>query len=84
VLSNDELAALVRQLPIANLSRRTVLGLWLILATGCCIGELMVIGAVWADAKPQQQALQAMVDAQNTVQKSGSVQLGFVDLGWCA
>ena len=78
VLSNDELAALVKQLPTANLSRRTVLGLWLILATGCRIGELM--GAVWADAKPQQQALQATVDAHNTAQKSGAVQLGFVDL----
>ena len=28
VLSNDELAVLVKQLPTANLSRRTVLGLW--------------------------------------------------------
>ena len=78
VLSNDELAALVKQLSTANLRRRTVLGLWLILATGCRIGELM--GAVWADAKPQQQALKATVDAHNTVQKSGAVQLGFVDL----
>ena len=78
VLSNDELAALVKQLPTANLSRRTVLGLWLILATGCRIGELM--GAVWADAKPQQAALQATVDVHNTAQKSGAVQLGFVDL----
>jgi len=78
VLSSDELAALVKQLPTANLSRRTVLGLWLILATGCRIGELM--GAVWADAKLQQQSLQATVDAHNVAQKSGAVQLGFIDL----
>lgn len=78
VLSNDELATLVKQLPNANLSRRTVAGLWLILATGCRIGELM--GAVWADAKPQQQELQAIVDAHNVAKKSGAVQLGFVDL----
>ena len=78
VLSNDELTALVKQLPTANLSRRTVLGLWMILATGCRVGELM--GAVWADAKPQQKSLQATVDTQNTAQKSGAVQLGFVDL----
>ena len=78
VLSSDELAALVKQLPTANLSRRTVLGLWLILATACRIGELM--GAMWADAKPQQRTLQATVDAHNTAQKSGAVQLGFVDL----
>ncbi len=77
VLSGDELAALVKQLPTANLGRRTVLGLWLILATGCRIGELM--GAAWSDAKPRQRALQAVVDAQNLVQKSGAVQLGFVD-----
>ena len=77
VLSGEELAALVKQLPTANLGRRTVLGLWLILATGCRIGELM--GAAWADAKPSQRALQAVVDAQNLAQKSGAVQLGFVD-----
>lgn len=77
VLSNDELKALVKQLPAANLNRRTVLGLWLILATGCRIGELM--GAVWADAKQHQQALQTVVDAHNVSQKSGAVQLGFVD-----
>jgi integrase len=78
VLSIGELTALVKQLPAANLSRRTALGLWLILATGCRTGELM--GAAWADAKPHQKALQAIVDAHNTIQKSGAVQLGFVDL----
>ena len=78
VLSSDELTALVKQLPRANLNRRTVLGLWLILATGCRIGELM--GTVWVDAKPHQKALQAVVDEHNTSQKSGAVQLGFVDL----
>ena len=77
VLSGDELAALAKQLPTANLGRRTVLGVWLILATGCRIGELM--GTTWADAKPRRQALQAVVDAQNAAQKSGAVQLGFVD-----
>jgi len=78
VLSNDELVALVKQLPTANLNRRTVLGIWLTLATGARVGELM--GAVWADAKLQQKALQATVDAHNVAQKSGAVQLGFVDL----
>ena len=77
VLSGNELAALVAQLPKANLNQRTVLGLWLILATGCRIGELM--GAAWADAEPLQTTLQTVVDEQNTAQKSGAVQLGFVD-----
>lgn len=78
VLSANELAALVKQLPKANLNRRTVCGIWLILATGCRIGELM--GAVWSDAQPQQRELQGVVDAHNLVQKSGAVQLGFIDL----
>jgi integrase len=78
VLSGDELAALVKQLPAAKLNKRTELGIWLILATGCRVGELT--GAAWVDAKPQQKTLQATVDAHNTAQKSGGVQLGFVDL----
>jgi integrase len=78
VLSSDELKALVNQLPAANLNRRTVLGIWLILATGCRIGELT--GAVWADAKLNQEALQSVLNEHNLSQKSGAVQLGFVDL----
>lgn len=77
VLSGDELTALVKKLTTANLNRRTVLGLWLILATGCRIGELM--GATWADAKPHQRTLQTVVDAHNVAHKSGAVQLGFID-----
>ena len=78
VLSIDELEALARQIPVANLSKGTEIGIWLILATGCRIGELM--GTVWVDAKPHKQTLQKTVDAHNLAQKSGAVQLGFVDL----
>jgi integrase len=78
VLSADELMALATQLPAANLNRRTVLGIWLILATGCRIGELM--GASWSDSKLNQKPLQSVVDEHNKSQKSGAVQLGFVDL----
>lgn len=78
VLSDKELRLLIKQLPEANLGRRTELGIWIILATGCRIGELM--GAVWADVKPHQAALQTVVDTHNTSQKSGGVQLGFIDL----
>ena len=78
VLSNEELVALVKQIPMANLGKGTELGIWITLATGCRIGELM--GAVWADAKSKQQALQVTVDAHNVAQKSGAIQLGFVDL----
>lgn len=78
VLSDDELGALVTQLPESNLSKRTELGLWLVLATGCRIGELM--GAVWADAKPRQRELQDLIDQENMRQKSGAIQLGLVNL----
>ena len=77
-LSNEELAALDKQIPTANLSKSTELSIWIILATGCRIGELM--GAVWTDAKTNQQALQATVDEHNLAQKSGTIHLGFVDL----
>ncbi len=78
VLSSDEIAALVKQLTSARLSKHTELGIWITLATGCRVGELM--GAVWADSKAEQHALQNIVDAHNVAQKSGAVQLGFVDL----
>ena len=78
VLTSMELTALVSQLPKANLSRRTVLSVWIILATGCRVGELM--GAAWADAKSKQLSLQTTVDAHNVAQKSGAIQLGFVNL----
>jgi len=40
-LSFDEIALLANQLPTANLSRRSELAVWAILATGCRVGELM-------------------------------------------
>ena len=78
-LTDDEVRALSRQLPLANLSKNTELGIWLILATGCRIGELT--GTVWVDAKLDQQKLQSVVERHNTKQKSGAVQLGFIDTG---
>lgn len=77
-LSNDELSALAKKLPSAKLSKHTELGISIILATGCRVGELM--GAVWADSRLQEKELQSTVDAHNLAQKSGAVQLGFVDL----
>lgn len=78
VLSADELAALVKQMPAANLNRRTALGILVILATGCRIGELM--GAAWSDCKPDQAALQALIDERHPLRKSEAPKLGFVDL----
>ncbi len=78
VLSVAELVDLASKFPNANISQRTKLGILLILATGCRIGELL--GAVWGDAKADQRTLQAIVDDQNLKEKSGGVKLGFVDL----
>lgn len=41
VLSADEVVALARQLPKANMGLRSVCAVWLTLATGCRVGELM-------------------------------------------
>lgn len=45
VLSTDEIEKLAKQLPLSSLQDRSVLAIWLILATGCRVGELM--GAQW-------------------------------------
>lgn len=41
VLSPDEVSDLARQLPKANMGKRSELAIWLTLATGCRVGELM-------------------------------------------
>ena len=78
VLSNEEITALVKQLPKANLSKRTEIGIWIILATGCRIGELM--GAVWNDPKPDQSALQTWIAQQHPLRPSEAPKLGVIDL----
>ncbi len=45
VLTPDEVTALAKSLPLSSMQRRSALAVWLILATGCRIGELM--GAEW-------------------------------------
>lgn len=47
VLSPDEIKALAKALPAANLSKRSSIAPWVVLATGCRIGELM--NAEWND-----------------------------------
>jgi integrase len=77
-LSNDELVALVKQIPAARLSKRTELGIWIILATGCRIGELM--GAVWSDALTRHGEFQSWIDTTFATRPSEGPKLGFVDL----
>lgn len=77
-LSSDELRALVRQMPAARLNKRTELGIWIILATGCRIGELM--GAAWSDARPHQEEFQKWIDTRFSKRPSEGPKLGFIDL----
>lgn len=71
ILSAEELQTLVELLPDAGLNKRTEIALWLILATGCRIGELM--GAAWSNPKADVDALKATAEAE-------AVKLGFVNL----
>lgn len=77
-LSDTEVTALASAALIARMQPRSALAIWLTLATGVRVGELM--GAVWADAlhadpKPRKarlDALQALADADG-------VKLGIID-----
>jgi integrase len=71
ILSAEELQTLVELLPDAGLNKRTEIALWLILATGCRIGELM--GATWNNPKADVDTLKATAEAE-------AVKLGFVNL----
>lgn len=71
ILSADEIRRLADALPLANMNPRSVCAVWLTLATGCRIGELM--GATWADDRADRAILQAVAEVED-------VKLGFVDL----
>ena len=45
VLTSDEVAALAKAVPLANMGKRSAAAVWLILSTGCRVGEAM--GARW-------------------------------------
>lgn len=57
VLADKEIQALARQLPQANLYRPTEIALWLMLATGCRIGELTSARWEHVDLNSQTWAL---------------------------
>ncbi len=71
ILSAEEVRKLADALTRANMNPRSVCAVWLILATGCRIGELM--GATWSDAGADRAVLKAVADVEG-------VKLGFVDL----
>lgn len=78
VLSPDELRQLGPAIASARLTQRSAAGIWLALATGVRVGELL--GAAWADDLPTDpkprtkrlDALQALADAEG-------LKLGIVD-----
>lgn len=77
-LSDDEIRQLATAIASARMSERSATAIWLVLATGVRVGELL--GAVWADNLPidpkartkRLGALQALADAEG-------VKLGIVD-----
>jgi integrase len=71
VLSIDELADLAKRVPAARLNVRSAAAIWLLLATGARIGELM--GAVWSAHVVDLARLQAAADAEGC-------KVGVVDL----
>lgn len=71
VLSVDEIAKLATQVPQAKLNQRTATGVWMLLATGARIGELM--GAAWLAQGIDAKALAALPEAND-------VKVGIIDL----
>ena len=70
ILSNDEVKDLAKRVPASGLGKRSAAAVWLLLATGARVGELM--GAVWADADVDLAALAALPQA-------AGVKIGLVD-----
>jgi integrase len=79
VLSDDEIKLLAQVIGNARMNPRSAIAIWLTLATGVRVGELM--GAAWADTLPDDQktrterhkALQALADTED-------VKLGIIDM----
>lgn len=79
VLSKDEIRLLANALPQARMNMRSESAIWLLLATGARIGELM--GAVWAESlnTAQRQSPTYLQELQSLAVNDG-VKVGTVDL----
>jgi integrase len=71
VLTVDEVRTLDRALPASGLQPRFVSAVWIILATGVRVGELL--GAVWIETQRKPAELKPAADKSD-------VKLGYVDL----
>lgn len=78
-LTAEEIQALAAALPAARMSPRSRAAVWLLLATGARIGELM--GAVWADSLPKEakQVPARLTELQALADEDG-VKVGIVNL----
>ena len=78
VLADDEIGLLTAAIADARMNVRSATAIWLTLATGVRVGELM--GAVWADALPvDPKARTARLSALQRVADAEGVKLGIVD-----
>lgn len=79
VLSADEITCLARAIPSAGLTLRSEVAIWVLLATGARVGELM--GAAWVDALPSDpgHARTLVCELQKRAEREGA-KAGIVDL----
>lgn len=79
VLTPDEITILAKALPQARLNARTEAAIWLLLATGARIGELM--GCIWSENLPSnaKQASNRLEELQQIGLEDG-VKVGVVNL----
>ncbi len=82
VLNDDEIKLLVSGIAKAKMNIRSATAIWLTLATGVRVGELM--GAVWADDLPTDpMPRKARLDALQAIADAEGVKLGIVDEPAC-
>jgi integrase len=79
VLSDDEIKLMVSGIGKARLNARSAAAIWLTLATGVRVGELM--GAIWAEDLPESPKLgKARLDALRKLAEAEEVKLGLVNI----
>lgn len=79
-LTETEIKMLAAAVPAARMQERSAIAIWLTLATGVRVGELM--GAVWADALPDgYNAAKAHQDTLQGMAEAEGVKLGIVNAG---
>ncbi|MEY8689649.1 MAG: tyrosine-type recombinase/integrase [Leptothrix sp. (in: b-proteobacteria)] len=79
VLAEDEIRLLAAALPNARMSVRSETAIWILLATGARIGELM--GTVWSDALPQDKKLaQGHLDELQARAEEDGAKVGILNL----